>query len=375
MSDMANDGVFADYLDGNTALLRRVSVNFISADGGAYLQLHPAEGDDIIWPFHDIRRIPDQAARDSAVYGLTGTDQARLIVRDAGVNAKLQAICPNLKRPELMPGMFKRLVMLAAGAVASVALIVWVLVPIMADQLAVLLPVEGEKALGDKTYEQIRQALDRDSRFGLWECDANDGLAALDKMAARLSAGANLPYDMQLHVLDHKLVNAFALPGGHIVLFEGLLKDAKSAEEVAGVLGHEMGHLEHRDPTRLALRSAGSVGVLGLLLGDFAGGTAILFLSEKLIQAQYSRGAEADADTYAHNLLAAAGLPTGPMADFFDRLHEKHGSSEDLTSHLSSHPDSKGRSEVARAANTVGDDFDPVLSPSEWAALKRICVD
>jgi beta-barrel assembly-enhancing protease len=365
--------VFADYVDGETARVRRVKVSVQPASQGSVVRIEPTEGALVDWPIDDVRRIPDQAAKDAVVYGLTGDHPARLIVKDARLNAELSAACPDLKRRHKDPNLLKRLMILSIASVASVALIVFVLVPIMADQLATMLPAEGEQALGDSSIEQIRLALDNSKATGLKDCRSTDGLAALAKMQARLSIGANLPYDIRLHVLDHKMINAFALPGGHIVLFEGLLDDAKNPLEVAGVLGHEMVHVEHRDPTRLALRSAGSVGVLGLLLGDFAGGAAVLFMTEKLIQAQYSQGAEAGSDTYAYALLAAAKLPTVPMADFFDRLHKKYGEEKGLMSHLASHPDSLGRSEAARAANTVEGDFVPILTADEWASLQAIC--
>jgi predicted Zn-dependent protease len=169
-------------------------------------------------------------------------------------------------------------------------------------------------------------------------------------------------------------VNAFALPGGHVTLLRGLLETAESPEEVAAVLAHEIGHVAHRDPTRLALRSAGSVGVLGLLLGDFAGGLVVLYLSEWLIQASYSRDAEAAADLYAHQMLASAGLPAEPMARFFQRLHDEYGDAEGLLSHLASHPDLTGRAAAARDADTVaGTGFVPVLTAGEWADLRAIC--
>jgi len=365
--------VFANYMDGETARILRVRVALGNTSNGMTLRLHLPEGDPVDWPVPQIRRIPDQAATDSVVYGLAGDHPARLILRDRALNDDLSAMCPNLKRVNKTPNLWRRLSLLGAGAVASVTLIVFVLVPLMADQLAAVMPTKGEQAMGDATFEQIRRALDHNSDLGLRGCDTLAGRDALNVMAARLSGAASLPYPLRLHVLDHKMINAFALPGGHIVIFRGLLNDAKSAEEVAGVLGHEMGHIAHRDPTRLALRSAGSVGVLGLMLGDFAGGAAVLVLTEKLIQAQYTQGAEAAADTYSHALLAKAALPTGPMADFFDRLHAKYGSQKGLMSHLASHPDSAGRSNAARDANTVGADFVPVLTPAQWQSLKQIC--
>ena len=79
------------------------------------------------------------------------------------------------------------------AALSSVALILFVLIPSISYQLAEYLPVEGEKALGDTTYEQIREALSRTS-LPVQTCEGEAGRAALDQMAAKLAAQANLPY-------------------------------------------------------------------------------------------------------------------------------------------------------------------------------------
>ncbi len=361
---------FADYMDGVTARISRVCLKLESET----LRIELPDGNSTeAWTLNDLRLIPDQADQTSIIIGRTGDHPARIKITDLSLAAVLTRICPDLKRPSKTPHLMRRLAILSTSAVASVALIIFVLVPVMADQLALMLPAEGEKALGDTTYEQIRQALGDDSGLGVWECGNKEGVAALNKMVDRLTQASDFPYKIRMHVLDHEMVNAFALPGGHIILFRGLIKDARSAEEIAGVLGHEMGHVSNRDPTRLALRSAGSVGVLGLLLGDFAGGAAVLFLTEKLIQAQYSRGAEAGSDLFAHDMLAATGLPSAPMGDFFLRLKSDYGDEEGLLSHLASHPDLQGRADAARAADTVGKDFEPVLTYLEWRQLKAIC--
>jgi len=379
-SDTPTDGVdpdapiFADFMDGETAQVHRVAVHAAdSAETGQVRIVLPDVDTPIIWQVRDMRRVPDQADRASIVLGLDGPFPARLRITDTALARELAAICPALKRPNSIENPARRLAILAAAAIASVAVIVFVLVPVMADQLARVLPTRGEQALGDSTYEQIRRALGSENQAKLWECDAPDGRAALETMLARLNRGTNFPYDIRLHVLDHDMINAFALPGGHIVLFRGLLADAKSAEEVAAVLGHEMGHVQNRDPTRLTLRSAGSIGVLGLLLGDFAGGAAILFLTERLVQAKYSRKAESTSDIFAHDLLAKAALPTRPMADFFDRLHQQYGTETGLMSHLASHPDLPDRARAALAADTVGDSFVPVLTAGAWRSLRHIC--
>ncbi|MFT4716698.1 MAG: Zn-dependent protease with chaperone function [Paracoccaceae bacterium] len=370
------DTVFANFMDGENARVQRVRVEIIDVQHPTVLRIFlPDDALVVDWVLSDLRSIPDQAERKSIVLGQAGDHPARLMVSNPALAARLHALCPDLRRKHKDPNVAKRLVKLTVGAFASVALIVFVLVPLMADQLATMLPPEGEKAFGDTTFEQIRKGLNQSTEFGLPICEEPEGQAALEKMLARLNPGTDFPYEISLHVLDHPMINAFALPGGHIVLFRGLLQDATSAEEVAGILGHEMGHVDHRDPTRLALRSAGSAGVLGLLLGDFAGGTVILLLTEKLIQAQYSRGAEAASDTYAHALLSEVGLPTAPMADFFVRLRADGETDQGLLSHLASHPDTQGRADAAIAANKFGSYYDPILTPIEWQALRQICGD
>jgi Zn-dependent protease with chaperone function len=367
----AANPVFADFADGETAMLHRVR---IEVTAGA-VELHlPDGGAPVIWPLGEVRRLPDQAGKDGLVLGLEGDQPARLMIADKELATRLAAACPDLERRHRDPDILRRLAILSVAAVTSVAVIVFALVPLMANQLATMLPTAAEQAFGDTTYEQIRKAFAEEDQDEVWECAEADGLAALQKMADRLTRDAGLEYELRLHVLDMKDVNAFALPGGHVTLLRGLLEAAESPEEVAAVLAHEIGHVEHRDPTRLALRSAGSVGVLGLLLGDFAGGLVVLYVSEWLIQASYSRGAEAAADSYAHAALARAGLPAEPMAVFFQRLLEEHGDADGLVSHLASHPDLRGRAEAARAADMVGTAaFTPVLSTKEWAALRAIC--
>ena len=260
-----------------------------------------------------------------------------------------------------------------AGAVAAVALMIGVLLPAAADRLAPLLPPGGEVALGDATLDRIREAL---SPVGpaapVPVCDAPAGRAALDRMTARLTGGVALPHEVEVAVLDHSMINAFALPGGRVVLFRGLIEAAGDPDEVAAVLAHELGHVAARDPTRIALRSAGSVGVLGLLFGDFAGGALALFLLNASIEASYSQEAELAADAFARERLLAAGLPPEALASMFERLLEEGGEVPPVLEHLMSHPSLRGRIDAARdgAPETAGP---PSLDARGWEAMRAIC--
>jgi Zn-dependent protease with chaperone function len=365
---------FADYFDGHRAVPQRVGLRVDEAPGGAILHLDLPGGGTVRWPLDEMRGIPDQADRGLLAAAWTADPVARIIVTDPETQAILRARCLNLGRRPPVKGKGKLLTW-ALAAVASVALIVFVLVPVMADQLAEYMPPAGEQALGDSTLEQIRGALSENRFLPMAFCERPAGTAALATMTAALTEGLNLPYEIKVHVLDGDIVNAFALPGGHVVFFRGLIDAAERPEEVAAVYAHELGHVVHRDPTRSALRSAGSIGVLGLLLGDFAGGTVVLFITERLIDATYSQRAEAEADAFAHARMIAAGLRPDALASMFERLRAKYGDSDDgFLKHFAAHPTLGNRIEAARRAS-AGLETAPkdLLSPEAWQDLKAIC--
>jgi Zn-dependent protease with chaperone function len=360
--------VFADFVDGRSARIQRAEVSL--EDG---LRIAAPEAPVRHWRLDDLRSPRDVPPAGGLVLTSVSEPLSRLYLPDDDMVRRMRDSAPHLHRPPPVRGL-RRVGLWGMGAIASVALILFVLVPILADQLATILPAQGEQALGDATLEQVRAALDDGGIGGLSICSDREGLAALDGIRARVTGDLALPYELTVTVLDHELVNAFALPGGHIVFFRGLIDAARSPDEVAAVFAHELGHVVARDPVRIALRSAGSIGVLGLLFGDFAGGAAVLFLTERLIQAAYTREAEAAADLFAHATLIEAGIRPDALADLFATLAEDGGDVPGLVEHFLSHPALGDRIAGARAAAEAADAaFTPALDPAGWAALRQIC--
>ncbi len=358
------NGFGSAYFDGDRPISEEVSLHIANQN----LQIGLDDGSTLFWPVNDIRILEDRADKNSFTLRLTTEPASRLFVTDTTLLGYLS----NATRRAPPKGRAK-LAAWAVVAVAAVALQVTVLVPLLADRLAVFIPPAGERALGEATFEQIRNALDETGLAPLVVCENPQGVKALNQMTAALNAGEGAPDGLSVTVLDHKMINAFALPGGFVVIFKGLIDQAETPDEVAAVIAHEIGHVVSRDPTRHALRSAGSIGILGLLFGDFAGGAAVLFLTERLISATYSQQAETDADAFGYTRLEAANVSPAALGTMFGRLRDEHGEGNELLNHFLSHPSLAERIENARAAADDTRDYAPILDGSGWADLQTIC--
>ncbi|WP_116084977.1 M48 family metallopeptidase [Tropicimonas sp. IMCC34011] len=356
--------------DGRTAGER--AVRAVADAGSGRMTILAESGAPLaIWPLKDVRQVRDPGSKGHGVFHLSGTDEARLVVEAARDVAALAALCPNRKASATPPGTARRILVRGVAAIGAILLILFVILPRLSDTIARMIPPDREEQIGTTVVAQVERAFGARGEDAM--CSTAEGDAALQKMRDRLIADLDVPYDVKIRVLDSGMVNAFAAPGGHVVIFSALIYAAESPEEVAGILAHELGHVASRDPLRLTLRAAGSAGILSLVIGDFAGGAAAAVIAEQVASAAYTREAEAAADRFAFDMLAAAELPSEAIAQFFDRLREEHGDMGGVLEYVASHPSLAGRAEAARSAETQGDAFAPVLSEEEWQSLRAIC--
>lgn len=147
-------------------------------------------------------------------------------------------------------------------------------------------------------------------------------------------------------------INAFALPGGTIVMLDGLVLAAPGDEEVLAVLGHELGHVAHKHVMTRLIGALGISGVAALLWGDFAGAAANAPVLVGVLK--YSRDAEREADAFSVNFLRTSGLGVEPLVSFFEfveKLQTKHGGAP--PDFLSTHPATPERIERLRAAQAA----------------------
>ena len=358
-------------LDGMTAAGHEVTVEVTEGLSGLRLTrvLGGARED---WPLERLRVVDSDKKHMVLTLFHDGEDEqlrhaARLTVWDADLIAWLKSRAPDLHQRDVRTGTYQRVAVWVGAAVLALGLILFVFLPLISDRLADGLTRESEIAFGDAVAGQVEAMLGSSVAADL-ACTAPAGVAALNKLRLALTEGQGLSYDIKLRVMDHDMVNAFALPGGQVVILRGFLDQAGSAAELAGVLGHEIGHVEARDPTRLAFRAAGSAGILSLIFGDLSGGLVLGLVSNHLLSASYTREAEAQADIFAFGLMSRTGTGTEGLAAFFDRIDGDDGN---LPEYLSTHPDSGNRAGRARLADQGA--LRPVLTDADWRALKAIC--
>ncbi|MEZ5772529.1 MAG: M48 family metallopeptidase [Defluviimonas denitrificans] len=366
--------IAASFYDGLSA--RRQPVLVWPSEDQRMLVLETSEGHQFLWQMNRLRALRDQSDEKSITLTLHSDegdeaprDPARLVVTDPLAILWFRRMVPDLGKRDVHAGTVRKVLLWLGAAAAAMVLMLFVILPALSDYLAGHLPVETETAFGRSVMRQVEWMV-KEEGAGDLTCTNPDGLAALNRMKDRLIEGRDLGYDLQLSVFDHKMVNAFAVPGGQIVIFRGLLDKAEGPDEVAGVLAHEIGHVAARDPTRIALRAAGSAGILSMILGDVSGGTAIAAAGEYLMRASYTRDAEAQADRYALGLLDGAGISAEGLAGFFDRIS---ADTDMLPEYTSSHPLSAGRAQRAHDQAGMQGDTRPSLDDADWAALKAIC--
>ena len=241
----------------------------------------------------------------------------------------------------------------AVAAVLVVGLVAWWAVvygvPFAARLAAESVPIDVEAALGERTLGTL------DSMGCGPSMLAPKRVAELRSRFAALTHALEDGFRYRLELRSCRAIgaNAFALPGGTIVMTDGLVKLAQNDDEIAAVLAHEVGHVRHRHGVRLAFQSLG-VGVLvATLFGDAASlSTIIVAVPGVLVHTGYSRAFEEEADRYAFVRLKELGLSPRHFAEMLRRLEGSRGGGargERALDYLSSHPATEKRIERALA--------------------------
>ncbi len=217
-----------------------------------------------------------------------------------------------------------------------------VIVPGIAEVAATQVPVSMEKSIGDAAYESSKESLDEDSiKGGL----VQEFFEAMD---------IDRKYEYTISVLNSETVNAFALPGGRIAVYSGILDSIDTPESLAALLAHESSHVELHHSMKSIFRTLSGYLVVSLVLGDVGGATAIVFQNINAFQGlEYSRSMEKEADVRGLEVMQKSGINPDGMIQLFHTIsaddesatEEEGAKAKDLSEFVSTHPLTKNRIE------------------------------
>lgn len=368
---------YARYSDGKSAAARdaRVSldlsgIEIVLDNGGAHLR----------WPYETLNA--GEPIRPQSVDVLLSSRIApgeTVFVPSAAFTRELASRTPHLSAGA-QRWRHARPWVIGSAAVAALAALIHFTGWSPSQSVARLLPESWRDRLGTAAISSMAGERHR--------CINPVGLAALDRIASRLSQAAGDGEAFRIVVVDWDLLNAFAVPGNQIVMTRELIEKAESPDEVAGVLAHEMGHGIELHPETGIIRAIGLSAAVELMMGG-SGGT-IANVGLVLAQLGYTRVAEREADQHAIALLRKSGISTAGLTNFFKRVAaeeisifgddgenaEKGPVSSDKPKTnpfdlLRTHPPSTERAELLRDQPPYPST--PALDDDAWRNLKSVC--
>lgn len=212
-----------------------------------------------------------------------------------------------------------------------------IIIPNIAEYAATKVPLSVEKAIGESAYNQISAFTSENSTKSFLVQEF------FDEMKLKHN------YDYTISVLNSETVNAFAVPGGRIAIYNGIIEEMDKPEELAALLAHESSHVELQHSLKSIFRTLSGYFFISLLFGDMGGITAVVFENIYVFQdLQYSREMEKEADIKGLESMQKAGINPEGMIDLFNAIQKNTPEmmgSNNLSEFVSTHPLTKRRIE------------------------------
>lgn len=364
----------ARYHDGLVAEVRAVTFALTQGQPAELIVADEATRDEIDrWPAADVFEVPGRP--DELRLGATGRPYgARLIVADAKWIAALRRALPALpQRLKQERGQQRKVLGVAVGALLSVIVAYVVGVPLLASSISGLVPPAWETRLGDGARVQIEAMLG--SGAGFQRCDydpSSTANLAIARFAAEVMQDSGSPFTPQVTMVRSALPNAFALPGGQTFYFSALLDRTETADEFAGVLAHELGHVANRHGMEGLIANSATGLLVGFVLGDMTNLSIAAAIGATLIDSRFSREAEREADRFAATAGSRLGFSPAALARLLNRVAADDGMSQSLAL-LSTHPLTDERRAALEALAAEPAAGVRPFTDAEWSAIKAMC--
>jgi beta-barrel assembly-enhancing protease len=223
--------------------------------------------------------------------------------------------------------------------------------------------------LSKKTEKKLVEVIMKTIEKTHDEIDDDSTKALLDRITRRICEDNIIDHEnIHVHLVESSDINAFALPGNHLIIYSGLIKRCDSVSELCGVMAHEIGHMQLNHVMK---RLAGEMGIAVLASVATNGNSQVAAQIIKLLSSSaFERSQESDADKFAVDCLLQAHIDPRGFANFMMKIARLHDLPEEME-WISSHPDSKKRAEAIRAQYASSHvTYIPVISDEEWESLK-----
>ncbi|MBI4001441.1 MAG: M48 family metallopeptidase [Nitrospira defluvii] len=361
-------GWTAHYLDGRTATRHRITITITPAA----LQLLLSGGETKQWPYDQIRQT--QGAYSGEPVRLEfGPEPAEAVVMSTpALLTAIHKAAPTMGQHFHSLSCRKtRMRWTLCAALGVLCMIIGLYrwgIPTMAAVATPYVPLAWEETLGRQVIEHLAP----ETR----QCHDPDRLRKLDQVVQALTTThPTSPYRIRLSVVDAPAINAFAAPGGRVVILRGLLEKTASPEQLAGVLAHELQHVYQRHTTRAILEQTATTFLLTAISGDLSGGLAWgLEGARTMGSLHYSRTHEREADVEGLRMMQAARLDPAAMIAFYGIMQngaEPHAGPPDF---LSTHPDMGERlATLIALAGPPPTNVVTLLSGEDWKDIRTLC--
>ena len=358
----------AHYLDGKNAIQQPAVARLMQSG----LEIVLGSGTTLWWPYREIHQTQGFYEGEQVRLERGSPIPAALVISDHTFLTALHQRGPELAGKFHNPArrsMRIRLTVYAAIAAIglSVGFYFWG-IPALAAMVAPHVPISWEEHLG-------RQALMQLAPKALHCKDDERHQAIKAILAALLTTVPEQPYTFRVIVVDQPQVNAFAAPGGYIVIFRGLLEKSETPEELAGVMAHEIQHVLLRHSTQRILERTSTSILIAAMTGDVSGTAANgLEAANILGMMRYSRQDEAEADLEGMNMVLGAGVNPGGMISFFEMLRDEGLEIPGFLKYISSHPPTEERIlTLKKLALHSSRSSTPLLPDQDWQHIRAIC--
>ncbi len=368
--------ISARYYDGIVATSHQVNLFYerFGTTGALVLREPQSNAELTRWPAQTLQVIP--ARSGELRLGAVGLpDGARVVVSGETDIARIRATLPMLEeRQRRESGRQVRLAALSTLALAAVILAYAFGVPLLASRIVAIVPPGWEEGIGATVAGQVEASIGGDAGLPLCDPDPQSPAnRAIARFADRVIAEVGSPFTLDVRVVRSDVPNAFALPGGRIYFFSALLNAARTPDEFAGVLAHEIGHVAHRHGMEQLISTAGTGALIGFILGDMTGISVAAGLGSTIIDARFSREAEREADRFAATVAQRLDFDPAALARLIGRVGQDNDFSRALAL-LSTHPLTDDR---RLALEDLGRErpsgLEPAFTNAEWNAIRDMC--